>query len=456
MRNFYFKIRIGIIGLLILLGKLSSGQIVDIKEDASNPLPNIILIMADDMGYECLGCNGSLDYSTPTLDRLADNGIRFTNCFSQPLCTPSRVKIMTGKYNYRNYEYFGYLNPDQKTFGNYLKDAGYNTCIAGKWQLNGIYHDLPGNQDLSRPQHFGFDEYCLWQLNKTGAEGERYANPLIIRNGEEIEGLKDAYGPDIFSDFICDFIDENKERPFFVYYPMVLVHDPFVPTPDSPEWNEFGDRYKKSTAYFDDMVGYVDKVVSKIEDKLKDSGIANNTIVIFTGDNGTHPSIITETVDKEVTGGKGSSLNTGNHVPLFVSWPAKIKKGRVFSGLVDFTDILPTIADVAKLNPASYYTDGKSFFSVINQTDGKTSKEEVFIHYSPRWGRFKSNRWVLNEYYKLYQNGEFYNTMNDPDEKNPIVSPTNQEKNIKKKFEKVLDSKEKEFPFKNNDVEFKP
>ena len=99
--------------------------------------PNIVLIMADDMGYECLGSNGSTEYKTPNLDRLAREGLRFNNCYSQPICTPSRVKIMTGKFNSRNYEEFAYLNPNQKTFGNLLQEAGYATCIAGKWQLNG-------------------------------------------------------------------------------------------------------------------------------------------------------------------------------------------------------------------------------------------------------------------------------------------------------------------------------
>ncbi|MBS0012146.1 MAG: sulfatase-like hydrolase/transferase, partial [Bacteroidales bacterium] len=129
------------------------------RETGENP--NIVLIMADDMGYECLSCNGSLSYSTPILDDLAASGIRFTNCYSQPLCTPSRVKIMTGKYNYRNYEYFGYLDESEFTFGALMKDAGYATCIAGKWQLNGLAYKLPAYDDNSRPHLFGFDEYCL-------------------------------------------------------------------------------------------------------------------------------------------------------------------------------------------------------------------------------------------------------------------------------------------------------
>ncbi len=119
------------IQLQILFFAFAVTLISCMQQGENNP-PNIVLIMADDMGYECLACNGSTEYQTPNLDRLATEGIRFEHCYSQPLCTPSRVKIMTGKFNCRNYEDFGYLNPNQKTFGNLLQDAGYATCIAGK------------------------------------------------------------------------------------------------------------------------------------------------------------------------------------------------------------------------------------------------------------------------------------------------------------------------------------
>ena len=177
-------------------------------------LPNIVLIMADDMGYECLGVNGSTEYQTPNLDRLANKGIHFEHSYSQPLCTPSRVKIMTGKYNFRNYEDFGYLNPNQVTFGNLLKDAGYATCIAGKWQLNGLYSKREGHLDVNRPYEFGFDEYCLWQLVHGRGEGERFANPLITQNGEDLPRDPDAYGPQVFTDYICNFIDRKAGQPF--------------------------------------------------------------------------------------------------------------------------------------------------------------------------------------------------------------------------------------------------
>ena len=136
--------------------------------------PNVILIMADDIGYECLSINGSTSYKTPVLDSLANKGINFTKAISQPLCTPSRVKIMTGKFNFKNYEYFTYLNPKEKSFGNLFKENGYKTAIVGKWQLNGIAHKLKGFNDNTRPNHFGFDEYSLWQLTKVKKYGERF------------------------------------------------------------------------------------------------------------------------------------------------------------------------------------------------------------------------------------------------------------------------------------------
>jgi arylsulfatase A len=124
--------------------------------------PNVILIMADDMGHECLSSYGGISYSTPNLDRLAREGMLFTHCIAQPLCTPSRVKLMTGLHNYRNYEYFGYLDTAWMNTGRVMKEAGYRTCIAGKWQLNGLAcKDQIGDwDDASRSNRLGYDRYC--------------------------------------------------------------------------------------------------------------------------------------------------------------------------------------------------------------------------------------------------------------------------------------------------------
>jgi arylsulfatase A len=383
--------------------------------------PNIVLIMADDMGYECLGTYGSISYQTPVLDSLAFNGIKFSNCISQPLCTPSRVKIMTGMYNYRNYEYFGYLNSNQYTFGNLMKDAGYSTCIAGKWQLNGLaYKDQIAEwNNNTRPIAFGFDEYCLWQLTKTRGEGERFSKPLIEQNGEILQTNSDDYGPDIFCDFIIDFIDRKKDVPFFIYYPMVLVHEPFVPTPDSRDWANKDLRYRNDTVYFRDMVEYTDKIVGEIAGRLKELKLDDNTILIFTGDNGTHFTILTDTEQGTVRGAKGNTIDHGIHVPLIAYWPEKIKKGLVFDPLIEFSDFFPTFADIAGV-PAD--VDGKSFFPLLSGGD-YIPRQTAFVHYDPRWGARVNqyrNQFVMTDQYKLYQDGKFFDHSNDVLEERPL------------------------------------
>ena len=219
--------------------------------------PNIILIMADDMGYECVAANGGGPYKTPALDRLAETGMRFEHCYSQPLCTPSRVKLMTGMNNSRNYTTFGELDRGQTTFAHLLKKAGYATCIAGKWQL--------GTQADS-PKHFGFDESCLWQHTRPAKDKNRdtrYPNPHLEINGKPVDYSNGEYGPDVVSDFLCDFIERHKDKPFVAYYPMILPHSPFVPTPDSadPKCRDNNQNYR-------DMVAYIDKVVGKLVAKL--------------------------------------------------------------------------------------------------------------------------------------------------------------------------------------------
>ncbi|MCH2204962.1 MAG: sulfatase-like hydrolase/transferase, partial [Lentisphaerales bacterium] len=132
----------------------------------SGEKPNVIMIMIDDMGYECVGAYGGTSYKTPHMDGMAQNGLKFNYAYSTPICTTSRVQLMTGKYNFRNYLEFGYLRNGETTFGHIMKDAGYKTMIAGKWQLNGLYTKEERYLDPKKVNEFGFDEYCLWQLTK--------------------------------------------------------------------------------------------------------------------------------------------------------------------------------------------------------------------------------------------------------------------------------------------------
>ncbi len=376
--------------------------------------PNIVLIMADDIGYECLSCYGSESNKTPNLDALAASGMKFNHAHSQPICTPSRVQIMTGIYNNRNYVKFGYLDPAQTTFGNVLRDAGYQTAIAGKWQLEGGYEGV---------KNFGFDRHCLWQLTRRPS---RYPNPGLEIDRVEKDFKEGQFGPDLVSNYVCDYMAEKKgDDPFFVYYPMIMPHWPFVPTPDSEDWdptmwrNEKGEPGGyKGPEYWPDMVRYTDKMVGKVVNKVEALGIRDNTLIIFTGDNGTYESITTKIKGKDYKGGKSYMTDNGTHVAFLASWPGKIKAGTSSDALVDFSDVLPTLTGAAGVTTPEGL-DGKSLMPVFTG-EGERNKDHIFCWYSRDGVRDKAKQFVRDQRYKLYSDGRFFETASDLLEKNPI------------------------------------
>jgi len=409
--------------------------------------PNIILIMADDLGQEALACYGAAEYETPVLDGLAAEGLRFTQCHSQPLCTPTRVQIMTGLYNNRNYQGFEYLDPSQVTFAQLIRKAGYATCISGKWQLNGWRAKKPGWDDLNRPADLGFDAFCLWQVSKYKQAGERYADPLVIKNGEELPILRDQYGPDVFCDFILDFVEENKDQPFLVYFPMVLVHNPFTPTPDSPEWADPAmrypmKRYAGDSSFFPDMVNYMDKIVGRIVAKVDELGLREKTVILFTGDNGTTTNIYTKMKDGSIIrGGKSNMIDRGTHVPLIVSWQGTAPAGKTPDDLIDFTDMLPTLCDLAGAEiPGSLEADGQSFLPQLKGKKG-TPRKSIFFHYWEQGRNQEGAREMARDHrYVLFNNGDFFDLENDIDQKSPLKMGdlSRKEKKIHKRLLKEL------------------
>ncbi len=368
--------------------------------------------MADDLGYETLGCNGGESYNTPYLDSLANGGIRFAQTYAMPLCTPSRVQLMTGKHNYKNYERFGYLNPNEKTFANYLQKNGYRTAIAGKWQLEG---------DKETPGNFGFDDYMLWQLDK-GDFWRRFKAPKIIHNGKDLDFPSDSpvYGPDVFTDFIIDFIDNPSKKPFFVYYPMALVHDPFQPAPSASDYENYDALSMNDTQHFPSMVSYMDGLVGKIFNHLKAINELENTVIIFTGDNGTDRRITSWFNGNEVQGGKGFATYNGTHVPLIVFGKDRLQKGAVNNNLVDFTDFLPTLLELSGTEVSDdIETDGISFFGQLNG-DSSLSREVLVSDYNPKGRDFPNARFVQTIEYKLYGDGRFYAIFKDAEEQYPL------------------------------------
>ena len=393
--------------------------------------PNIILILADDIGVEGIGCYGGLSYKTPEIDKLASQGIRFSNAYAQPLCTNTRLQLMTGKYNNRNWTYFGIMDPKEKTIGHYMQEAGYNTCIAGKWQLQSYDPpDYPG-AELRRgtgmhPKDAGFDEYSLYHSLHTEDKGSRYANPTYLENGTLKKDLKDKYGPDMWLNYITDYITrkKNDHKPFFIYYPMALPHWPMTPTPDTPEWKTPNKRLEADTKYFKPMVEYMDKLIGKLVNHVDSAGIAENTIIIFYSDNGTHLKITSQTKDGPVAGGKALTTNAGTHVPLIVRWKGKIEAG-INDDLIDSTDFLPTVMEATgKSLSAEQKLDGVSFYPRLFGMTG-APRDHIFCFYDPRPGwdkdRFRQFVFARDKRFKLYEDGRLFDLDNDILEKSPIL-----------------------------------
>ncbi len=411
--------------------------------------PNVIVIMADDIGFECYSHKGSEFYKTPNIDQLAATGAEFTQAYSQPICTPSRVRIMTGRYNFRNYTQFGELDLTQPTFATMVKSNGYATAIAGKWQLS------PG--DLDGPHKVGFDEYCLWHFAPAHGgkdekallpkqfqnKGSRYKSPTLFQNGKRVSDTEGQYGPDLVSDYICDFIERKKNEPFLVYYPMLLTHSPFNPTPDSIDW-EKTDESREPIEHFREMVNYMDKMVGKVVNKLDETGLRDNTLVIVTGDNGTNRDLTSPFPPRGVIhGGKGTMQDAGNRVAFVANWPGTIKPGTVVASPIGFTDVLPTIAEVT----GSTAPAGIDGLSVLPLTQGDLSKARgwMFQSYSKGGsGNTPYRCFVRDANWKLYADGTLFNVPNDWLEKAPVTGPEGEAH--RKRLQPILDGILKDVP----------
>ena len=263
-----------------------------------------------------------------------------------PQCTPTRVTLLTGQYPWRHgwvnhfdvprwghgVRFDPKLNP---SFPKMLRNAGYSTCAAGKWQIN----DFRLEPDAMVKA--GFDEYCMW----TGGEGDniklsenRYWDPYIhTKSGSKV--YKNKFGEDVFTDFIIDFMKKNKDKPMMIYYPMCLPHGPLTSTPLEP--NAPKSEQHKS------MVRYADHILNVLVKALDQIGIRENTIIIWTTDNGTSGSIIGDLNGKRVRGGKSMLSENGVNAPFIINAPGIVPEGITSDALIDFSDLLPTLCDLA-------------------------------------------------------------------------------------------------------------
>ena len=248
------------------------GSMMAVAACAPEQKPNIVFFFADDIGAECFGCYGGAEYETPFIDSLAAKGMLYSNMNSLPLSSPSRVQVMTGMYNDRNYVCFGYMNDDERTFAHVAQEAGYSTAIVGKWQMGRSREMVP---------KLGFDESFLSQVElykecRDVHKTDRFANSYYDNNGKRYDYC--PYGPDAMEDYAFDYIDRKVEegKPFMLYFTEPLVHTPHVSTPDSHDWDwNYESRFTpgQDTCYFRDMVKYLDKQVGNMVAHLKEKGV---------------------------------------------------------------------------------------------------------------------------------------------------------------------------------------
>jgi arylsulfatase A len=408
--------------------------------EAPAPKPNIIFILADDLGFEALGCYGGVSYKglgtvrTPNLDTMAKGGMLFKNCFACPVCSPARSELLTGKYNFRTgfRRILGQPGVPERldakahpTLALRLKDEGYVTAIVGKWHLGPPFtkanekEEIPktaeADTDYPHPRDCGFDRQCIF----SGGHLNTYGEPK-----------PGAYTPELLQKWALRFLDSRKGKtePFFLYYPSPIPHGPLHPTPLNPDGKSGRDALKN----YPYLIEYLDKQVGELLERLTSLGLRNNTLVMFAGDNGSY-GVTTQMRDgREVTAGKGSPADTGAWVPLLASWPGVVPAGSVYDGMVDFTDIMPTCLEVAGA-AKTVGLDGVSFAPQLRGKSGKP-REWVFVLGSARW-------YAREAKWKLRENGQLFDVSNSPYAETLVLprSATPESRAARARLQAVLD-----------------
>ena len=401
--------------------------------------PNILFVLVDDLGKEWISCYGAEQIETSNIDTLAAGGLRFENAWCMPQCTPTRVTLLTGQYPFRHgwTNHFDvprwgsgcHFDPSRNaSFASIVREAGHTTAIAGKWQIDDFRVE-PQALDAA-----GFDEWCVW----TGGEGgnprsdKRYWDPYVHTN-DGSRTHKGKFGPDLYCDFLIDFLRRRRDTPMLLYFPMCLTHSPRVATPDKPEATSKLDRHKA-------MVHYTDKLIGKLVSALDELDLRQRTLIVFTTDNGTSRGITGRRAGRKVPGAKSLMVEAGTAVPLIVNCPGTVPAGQVIDALTDFTDILPTFAELAgaELNE-SLIVDGHSIAPLLLGKSNGTTREWI-LSMGGRPAKFRNDRVVpaqvyddrviRNQRWKLWVNtdrepDQLYDMRDDPWETMNLIDSSN-------------------------------
>ena len=384
---------------LFLFGLFFSASLFAQTDPRVPKKPNIIYILADDLGIGDVSAYGADSNHTPIIDKLAKEGIRFQHGYTAPLCGPSRAMILTGRYAFRtgavNQDMCGDLKPaNEVMIPSVLKSAGYVSSMSGKW----------GQLPL-HPSDFGFDDYIRFNGSGVYWNGEKGKPETYTVNGVTKE-LGNQYMPDLVHEHAVNWIRTNKNKPFFLYYSLVHVHGKIVATPDS----------KLGSDLYADNIAYMDKLVGKLFTTLDSLKLRQNTLIVFMGDNGTGgPYAKRATINgRPLSGKKGDMLEGGGLVPLLANWPSVIPPNQVSNTLIDASDLLPTFADIAGAKlPTQNPLDGRSFLPQLLGKKG-SPRDWIFCELGNKW-YVRDARWKLN------REGELYDMINSPFEEKKVV-----------------------------------
>lgn len=353
--------------------------------------PNIVLLLADDMGWEDLSCFGGTAVQTPNLDRLAKKGTRFTQFYAaSAVCTPTRASILTGRYPLR-FDIQGHFPDDEShlprgvvTLPRLLKQAGYSTAHAGKWHLGGLHlkHIADRAASIPGPREHGFDHYqCQNEeqplRGQMGRERTLYrkGGTCLIRDEKRVESddaFYDAHFTDINGDYVIDMIRQfhGEGKPFFINVWWLVPHKPYEPAPE-PHWSATkSDGISDDQHRFRSMVTHMDTKVGQIVETLEQLGIRDDTLLVFTSDNGG----AYEANIGGLKGGKTDLHEGGIRVPLILNWPGHIPSGRVTDAVGHTNDLLPTLCEAAGVAvPPKAQLDGISLLPHV--IDGRPLEE---------------------------------------------------------------------------------
>jgi len=407
--------------------------------EASAGRPNFLVVLMDNIGQDWFGCYGSTEGQTPEIDKLAAGGVRFRHCYVVPLCSTSRHMFLTGRYPFRTGWRIhhdaaiyggGYFDWNREvTFARPLRAAGYATAISGKWQINNLF-DQP---DALR--RHGFDEHCVFPEGPRGhpAHTQRYWDPYVLRDGRRVDA-EGRFGPELFTDYLIDFMRRHRDRPFLAFHSTVLAHLPVTKTPLNRD-RELSEREQLAG-----MVRYADHCVGRLVRALDELGLRERTVVLVTTDNGT-PADFGGKVQGGVFQAAADTMVEGDmkegsiDVPLVASCPGLISGGRVSDALIDSSDVFPTLLDLAGVEgPEGVTIDGRSLAGVLRGDPAAPRRKWIFSQYADK-------RLVRNDRYKLRSDGRFHDLVHDPLEEHDLSGSEDlQIAAQRERLQRVLDS----------------